>query len=313
MSSLNDPEAENLSYDDLIIRCEVEMLDMCQVSEEMVENVEEKTRDQASCDLWFKFRQGRITASNSKLVCQGNTSNPAKSTINKICYGGQKFYSEDVERGKRLEKAASQKYKLIECKNHQNFVLEKCGLYLCKDKAFLADSPDGIISCDCCGGKGCLEIKCPREGNLNSCFDQNGSLRKNHAYFYQVQTQMYVCDSQYCDFFVYRKKEHILKRVLPDKSCHEEIVQKSQLYFLYVILPELVAKHFSLSRPPPAPSSVNSENTSTIICFCQTPRREPMVKCAGKNCTFEEFHCRCVDLAFAPKKKWFCPQCRNQK
>ena len=45
MSSLYDPEAENLSYDDLIIRCEVEMLDMCQVSEEMVENVEEKTRD----------------------------------------------------------------------------------------------------------------------------------------------------------------------------------------------------------------------------------------------------------------------------
>ena len=52
------------------------------------------------------------------------------------------------------------------CTNNQdviqiftNFTITKAsGLNLCKEKPFLAASPDGIVECDCCG-KGILEIK----------------------------------------------------------------------------------------------------------------------------------------------------------
>ena len=41
--------------------------------------------------------------------------------------------------------------------------------------------------------------------NSNFCLEEHeGSLRldHNHAYYYQVQTQMFVCDFNYCDFCV---------------------------------------------------------------------------------------------------------------
>ena len=85
---------------------------------------------------------------------------------------------------------------------------------------------------------------------MNASFDSEDNLLRNHECFYQVQTQMYVCDLSYCDFFVYSTKNHILHRVYPDKDKHEEIVEKSQLYFMHIVLPELIAKHFSLHRLP---------------------------------------------------------------
>jgi len=311
MSELYDESSENLPYEELLVRCQVVMQDVCCVSEEEVKQVEEKTRCQASSALWFKFRQGRITASNMKSVCRADLQKPALSTINKICYGGMQFSSKDTERGKKLEKAAFKKYEYLQKKDHEDLKVNQCGLFLCKDKAYLAASPDGLVSCSCCDGEGCLEIKCPREENMNASFDSEGNLLRNHEYFYQVQTQMYVCDLSYCDFFVYSTKNHILHRVYPDKDKHEEIVEKSQLYFMHIVLPELIAKHFSLHRLPLTARLMDSSNGSVNICYCQTPRRDPMITCAGEKCTFKEFHCRCVGLSNTVKRKWLCDQCKN--
>ena len=77
-------------------------------------------------------------------------------------------------------------------------------------------SPDGLIECKCCG-KGVLEIKCPYSHHeesiasaaLNNKFclkmyDDDGTLGldQGHAYYYQVQTQLFVCNVNYCDFCV---------------------------------------------------------------------------------------------------------------
>ena len=74
------------------------------------------------------------------------------------------------------------------------------GLVINSQWAFIAASPDGCISCACCG-KGVLEIKClycyqdtsiqdavVKDGKF--CIkDVNGSLQldHNHAYYYQVR------------------------------------------------------------------------------------------------------------------------------
>ena len=81
---------------------------------------------------------------------------------------------------------------------------------------FLGASPDGIVSCKCCG-KGVIEVKCPfstKNGlpdpppeDIFMC-KQDGKLmlKKVHAYYYLVQMQLALCKLAYCDFVVWTKK-----------------------------------------------------------------------------------------------------------
>lgn len=97
--------------------------------------------------------------------------------------------------------------------SHQNFVLKSSGLVLNPDWPHLGASPDGIVECNCCG-RGVIEIKCPYCNNdedveniasSGKCFaNTDGTLHldKSHAYYYQVQTQLYICNVEYCDFCV---------------------------------------------------------------------------------------------------------------
>ncbi|KAL3859354.1 hypothetical protein ACJMK2_009579 [Sinanodonta woodiana] len=73
-------------------------------------------------------------------------------------------------------------------------------------------SPDGIISCECCG-VGSLEIKCPytmidlSRTDIEKLFlvrDCNGGLTldRRHEHYYQVQCQLFVCDTNYAEFVV---------------------------------------------------------------------------------------------------------------
>ena len=77
-------------------------------------------------------------------------------------------------------------------------------------------SPDEIISCQC-HGTGIFELKCPycrhddaiesaaiKDAKFYLQKQDNGSLLLDHGhvYYYQVQTQLRVCDVNFCDFSV---------------------------------------------------------------------------------------------------------------
>ena len=79
---------------------------------------------------------------------------------------------------------------------------------------FIGASPDGVVDCSC-HGKGVLEIKypfCHCNSTIQSaatdrkfCLQQSGErlrLDKNHAYYYQIQTQLFVCGVEHADFCV---------------------------------------------------------------------------------------------------------------
>lgn len=83
------------------------------------------------------------------------------------------------------------------------------------------------MSCTCCG-KGCIEIKCPAKykdytvldacssDDRNFCLhvvDGQVHLKKNHQYYSQVQTQLFVTDSAYCDFVVWTLKDCVILRI----------------------------------------------------------------------------------------------------
>ena len=80
----------------------------------------------------------------------------------------------------------------------------------------LGATPDGFITCSCCGS-GVVEVKCPfccteksfseasssYSFSLESTGDGNFKLKETHAYFYQIQLQMRLCDVKYGDFVIW--------------------------------------------------------------------------------------------------------------
>lgn len=85
-------------------------------------------------------------------------------------------------------------------------------LHTCTQHPFRAASPEGIVSCICCGQK-VLEVKCPCNGREEpvrklaaseslsiSSVNEAVKLKKEHSCYYQVQMQMLVCEVRYIDF-----------------------------------------------------------------------------------------------------------------
>jgi len=59
-----------------------------------------------------------------------------------------------------MEANAASDFHTSYAKQHQDFKLAKCGLFLHNECPFLVVSREGIVSCSCCG-KACLELQCP--------------------------------------------------------------------------------------------------------------------------------------------------------
>ena len=107
--------------------------------------------------------------------------------------------------------------------SHPGFTFKDSGLFIDTDNPFLGASPDGIAQCDCCEER-VVEIKCPycfKEGlpdedSTNFCMvnkEGKWSLKQNHAYFYQVQLQLHVCNLNYADFVLWTKQDTIVERL----------------------------------------------------------------------------------------------------
>lgn len=120
---------------------------------------------------------------------------------------------------------------------------------------FIGASPDGIISCKCCN-KGVLEVKCPycaKDGlpdheDKNFCMEfreDKWVLKRNHHYFYQVQTQLNVCKLSYADFVVWTEDGMACERIYVDYNLFEELLDTIKHFFIYAVLPELIGKWYS--------------------------------------------------------------------
>lgn len=220
--------------------------------------VEKQTREQASCSQWFEFRAGRATASNAKSICRTSKEKPAMSLLKKVCYPAQhQFVSIETNWGKNNEERARKEFVAIVETSHQHFKCRASGLQISTDYSFLAASPDGVVSCACCG-EGLLEIKCPftcrfkkidEVANVtHSCLVSKDGvicLDKDHANYYQVQMQMFVSKRNFSYFVVWTMKDIHVERVTLDVPFCLDMVGLCKDYFLKIALPELVYKYWT--------------------------------------------------------------------
>lgn len=102
----------------------------------------------------------------------------------------------------------------IKC-SHKSFQVKRSGLVISRDIPMLRASPDGLISCKCCGN-GTLEIKCPyntkmqamtgeeitREGNYHLEM-VNNEVHLNH----NSQNHLGILKHFWCDFIIFTQKD----------------------------------------------------------------------------------------------------------
>ena len=201
--------------------------------------------------------------------------------------------------------------------------IEDAGLRISCLHPYIGASPDAHVSCDCCG-TGILEVKCPfcaKDSEIGEAVDnlgkkiclerlENGtlSLRKEHSYYYQVQLQLYVTASAYCDFVVWTEKDAdkpFVQRILPDAAFIGKQLPKAKLYFLNVLLPELIAKYYTAPK-----SAVPASADVPRYCYCIEPEFGNMLECKSGFCKIKRFHQSCLGVLRKPKS-WLCPCCRK--
>jgi hypothetical protein len=193
---------------------------------------------------------------------------------------------------------------------HQQYQRQDCGLFIDHTEPYLGASPDALSSCDCCG-KGVVEVKCPVCQDLTQippCLDSNLMLKKNHAYFYQVQFQMGITKHTYCDFVVWKTEQVIINRIAFEEAFFIEMVSKCREFFKKCILPELLAHYFT-NHPVPG-DKVAVLDTSDAVCYCRRTSQENLVLCSTATCKIKIFHLGCLRLKNMPKKSWTCPDCK---
>lgn len=114
----------------------------------------------------------------------------------------------------------------------------------------LGASPDGLVF-DKKHGYGLLEIKCPggkktttlqvalASKNFILCKDSKNEVqvKKNHAFFYQIQGQLLVSGMLWCDLVIYFKtNELFLKRIAIDQEfCEKMYTELTDLFNKYVL------------------------------------------------------------------------------
>lgn len=227
-----------------------------------IPRVEEETRGQRSNPKWYEWRKNRITASmapriaNSKFA-NGKTDKVPQSYLKAVVNSSPSVQTRAMSWGVYNEKVAVQAYEQLKSQAVGKPVqVEDCGLFIDRDKKWIAASPDGIIK-EAATGKalGLLEVKCPYKhrnrtvrdacNDKDFCLKMDGdsyALKKDHAYFTQVQCQLAATGFQQADFVVHTNKETAVVPVKFDSEFWGQTVPKLEKFYTEAVIPHLQGK-----------------------------------------------------------------------
>ena len=326
---------------------------MNHASEKDMRQIEEMTIQQNGSEIWHKARYCRITASKChdvmtrmKTLEKDKLQNTDK-LLRRLLYG-KKICTSAMEKGRKWEEYAFNRYKTVmEIEGHCDLRVTKCGLVISKD-VILGASPDGLVSCQC-HGKGVLEIKNAtkfehKDPNEKDVIDKipylerNGTMKRNHKYFSQVQFQMGIVGRSWCHLVVFTPKclekdvKPLIVHVAFDKTWYEKLVETSKQFWYEKLLPEIIEKKIlreSSNREQDIPKNndhgyafgVDSGNSSGNNCplchvVCKNEEEvntfnERSIGCDSCNAWF---HFGCVQMTKKKLNKigeenWYCRVC----
>ncbi|XP_065530481.1 EZH inhibitory protein [Lathamus discolor] len=233
-----------------------------QLESQDIPRVEKETRGQRSNPKWYEWRANRITASMAPRIANSNFANGKtdkvpQSYLKAVVDSSPSVQTRAMAWGIDNEKVAIQAYEQLKSQAVGKPVrVEDCGLFIDRDKKWIAASPDGIIK-EAATGKalGLLEVKCPYKHRNNTvrdacndkdfCLKMDGdsyALKKDHGYFTQVQCQLAATGFQQADFVVHTNKETAVVPVKFDSEFWGQTVPKLEKFYTEAVIPHLQEK-----------------------------------------------------------------------
>ena len=323
LTELFSKEAMKMDEEDLRMHCSEINLSMTSDEANLIEEV---TREQAQSKLWFNYRAGRITASKMKSACCTDVDNPSASLIKDICNpSSSNFKSVAMSWGSNHEQVARDDFIKLLKPSHVNFSVETKGLVINPSYPFIGASPDGIVKCDCCGER-ILEIKCPYKMKdkdlkvehsnfyLKKKEDGKMKLERSHEYFYQVQTQLGVCQLEEAFFVVWNTTGIHIEIIKFDRDNWTYMLTKADNLYKKVIVLEIVGRYFSLRKHKSSISETASKGIK--ICYSNSNDSDEysVIICSGKHCEIKYFHNACIffEEKIMGKTKWKCYDCKGK-
>ena len=310
--SLQHIHYEQLTKNELEEKCEEILQHGLKISQHESEYLSEATRLQADSLLWFEYRKGRITASQFGPVFRTNIDSPSQSLVKRIMQQVSIPKAAALEWGKTHEPQARKECTSAVQSKHTLFKVEMTGLHINPQYPHLGASPDGLISCACCGD-GLLEIKWPYskrnedpEVIADSSFylkptEDGLKLFESHDYYHQVQGQMAICKRSYCDFVCWTPHGMHTERIKRNPVHFQHIKPSLDRFFMRIILPRVLCR------------AKNTENENCglreVYCFCREGEHGDMIACENPSCKYIWFHFNCVNITSIPSGDWYCPEC----
>ncbi|XP_077508009.1 uncharacterized protein LOC144119201 [Amblyomma americanum] len=180
------------------------------LSREERHDICEETVAQAA-NKWHAARVGRLTASLFKRICRCTKPD---GLLKELLYPCNRATSEAIAYGREHEADAVEAYVKLQHAKDLSVAVQETGLHVHNQYPFIAASPDRIVVLD--GEEGLLEVKCPfsKKGMAceEACLDKHFccrltedgvELKRDHAYFYQIQGQMAVTGHNWCDLVIW--------------------------------------------------------------------------------------------------------------
>lgn len=215
------------------------------------------TEKQHMSSFWKKQRLGSLS-STTMHTAAGYTKDDSDNYIVKLIMGESSFFGNSAtEYGKKIEAVARKCYK-ISMKHHKSLKIKLAGLFINNDNPILRCSPDGVVTCKCCG-TGLLEIKCPYKTSVRSKSpeevavdgkyhiyigpDKELHLKASSPWFTQVQSHLFVTEYPWCDFVLFTEKSPyiMVERIYPQSEFGERI-NKALMFYKKFIFPKLTGE-----------------------------------------------------------------------
>ncbi len=130
------------------------------LSSETINEIFNATKNQHLSPMWKMQRVGALTASTLHRAARYKENDPDNYIVKDIMGRTTVFGNKATAYGHKHEPIARKLYEKSMKSKHKCFKVKNLGLIISSAIPVVRASPDGVISCKCCG-KGLLEIKCP--------------------------------------------------------------------------------------------------------------------------------------------------------
>ncbi|CAN7950592.1 unnamed protein product [Ixodes pacificus] len=268
------------------------------------DQVELRTRAQASSDEWSRQRVGRLTASILGKVLSCCTG--AEGIVSQMMGYTKTPDVFSVRWGRENEVKARNRFIADEAPKHSGFEVRKCGLSVDSERPYLGASPDGVVSCCCCTDA-VLEIKCPAScANLTideakvrlPYLDADARLKEEHLHYAQVQMQMALVKTTRAFFVVFTNVDINVEELKFNECFWNTAVSEAEDFYFNHIFTEIHGRELL--------KKIGDANT---MCICKTQKSGSVLRCKLCNVAV---HLKCVKLRRTPKT-WVCLVCKLAK